>query len=388
MLTTRAAVLYQTGNAGPYASTRPLQIEELELSAPGRGEVLVEIASAGLCHSDLSVIDGNRPRVMPMVLGHEASGIVREVGPGVHDLAAGDHVVFSFVPVCRHCLPCTTGRAALCENGAKANVAGTLLGGERRFRSGAGHELHHHLGVSAFSQYTVAAQESLVKISRDLPLTTAALFGCAVMTGVGAVMNTAQVEPGSSVAVFGVGGVGLSVVMGARAAGAYPIIAVATQEHKLALARRAGATHTICIHDADPVAAIRDITGGGANYVFESVGDEEVLASAYAATRRGGTTITLGLPNPSRRLNISAVSLVAEERTLKGSYMGSCVPRRDIPRFIALYQAGLLPVDLLLSRTIALDEINDAFDALARGETVRQLIAFPAAKPAIALAAD
>jgi alcohol dehydrogenase len=390
MRTTRAAVLYQTGNSGPFAETLPLAIEELELGAPGPGEALVEIAAAGLCHSDLSVIDGNRPRVMPMVLGHEASGVVRELGPGISDLAVGDHVVFSFVPTCRHCLPCTTGRAALCENGARANGAGTLLGGARRFRGRAG-ELNHHLGVSAFSQYTVCAQQSLVKIDPAVPLTVAALFGCAVMTGVGAVMNTAQVEPGASVAVFGAGGVGLSVVMGAKAADAYPIVAVATQEHKLALARRAGATHTVRVADGDPVAAIREITAGGASYVFESVGDEAVLAQAYAATRRGGTTVTLGLPNPSRQLSLSAVSLVAEERTLKGSYMGSCVPSRDIPRFIAMYQAGLLPVDLLFTRTIALDEINLAFDRLARGEAVRQIITFPAAQEGqrpVAMAAD
>ena len=390
MQTTRAAVLYQTGNSAPYAESRPLAIEELTLSDPGPGEVLVEIAGAGLCHSDLSVIDGNRPRVMPMVLGHEASGIVREVGPGVSELAPGDHVIFAFVPACRHCVPCATGRAALCENGARSNVAGTLLGGARRFHGQAG-ELNHHLGVSAFSQFTVAAQESLVKIDPALPLTVAALFGCAVMTGVGAVMNTAKVEAGSSVAVFGVGGVGLSVIMGARAVGAYPIIAVATQAHKLALARRAGATHTLRVAEGDPVAAIRDLTSGGAAYCFESVGDEHVLAQAYAATRRGGTTVTLGLPNPSKQLNISAVSLVAEERTLKGSYMGSCVPRRDIPRFIALYQAGMLPVDLLFTRSIALDEINQAFDALASGEAVRQLITFPAANESrrnVALAAD
>ncbi len=389
MVTTAAAVLYKTAHQAPYAQARPLVIEELRLEGPGRGEVLVEIAGAGLCHSDLSVINGNRPRVMPMVLGHEASGVVREVGPEVSELRPGDHVVFAFVPACSHCLPCNSGRAALCENGAKSNVAGTLLGGSRRFHSAAGDALHHHLGVSAFSQYTVAAQESLVKIDPAVPLTIAALFGCAVMTGVGAVMNTAQVVPGSSVAVFGAGGVGLSTIMGARAAGAYPIIAVATQPHKLELARRAGATHTICVRDQDPVAAIRAITAGGAQYVFESVGDEQVLGQAYEATRRGGTTVTMGLPNPSRKLSISAVSLVAEERTLKGSYMGSCVPRRDIPRFIALYQAGLLPVELLLTREISLGEINAAFDALDRGEAVRQIITFPAAHHGrVALAAD
>jgi alcohol dehydrogenase len=294
----------------------------------------------------------------------------------VHELAAGDHVVFSFVPTCGHCIMCAVGRPALCENGAKANLAGTLLSGARRFRNRGGQALHHHLGVSAFTQFTVAAQESLVKVDPALPLETAALFGCAVMTGVGAVVNTARVEPGASVAVFGLGGVGLSAVMGAHLAGAWPIVAVDLVDSKLHLVREAGATHTVSAKDGDPVEAVRDLTGGGASYVFESVGSERVLAQAYQATRRGGTTVTIGLPHPGRQFAASAVSLVVEERTVRGSYMGSAVPRRDVPRFIALYQAGLLPVDRLLSRMIALDEINPAFDALAGGEAVRQVIRF------------
>lgn len=371
---TRAAVLYTMGDPAPYAQTQPLHIEDLELAGPERGEVLVEIAAAGLCHSDLSVIDGSRPRVMPMVMGHEASGIVRGIGAGVRDFAVGDHVVFSFVPVCGHCIPCAEGRPALCENGAKANTAGSLLDGGRRF-SKDGLALHHHLGVSAFSQFTVAAQESLVRIDSEIPLDKAALFGCAVMTGVGAVVNTARVAPGMSVAVFGMGGVGLSTVLGARAAGAYPIIAVDILDDKLALARELGATYTVNAAHDDPVEAIRTLTsGGGARYAFESVGSEKVLAQAYQATRRGGTTVTMGLPHPSKQLSIPAVSLVAEERVLMGSYMGSAVPRRDIPRFLALYKAGLLPVDRLHTHTIALDAINPAFDALAQGLAVRQLI--------------
>src|SRR5688572_5620114 len=209
---TRAAVLSEMGRPRPYAQSKPLVIEDLELDAPGDGEVLVEIAAAGLCHSDLSTIDGSRPRPLPMVLGHEASGVVRQIGPGVFDLAPGDHVVFSFVPSCGRCRPCATGRPALCENGARSNLAGTLLGQGRRFRTGTGQEVSHHLGVSAFSQLTVVAQESLVTIDRELPLQQAALFGCAVLTGVGAVVNTARVEAGASVAVFGLGGVGLSAV--------------------------------------------------------------------------------------------------------------------------------------------------------------------------------
>jgi alcohol dehydrogenase len=223
---TKAAVLYNMGAQSPYAKSLPLVIDEISLAGPSAGEVLVEIAGAGLCHSDLSVIDGSRPRTMPMVMGHEASGIVRDVGADVREFAPGDHVVFSFVPVCGRCSFCASGRGALCEPGARANVAGTLLSGARHFSDSKSMACNHHLGVSAFSQFTVAAQESLVKIDASLPLTTAALFGCAVMTGVGAVVNTARVTPGSSVAVFGMGGVGLSVIMGAHAIGAYPIIAI------------------------------------------------------------------------------------------------------------------------------------------------------------------
>lgn len=373
---TTAAVLYRADRPAPYAQSRPLAIEELELAPPGPGEVLVEIAAAGLCHSDLSVIDGSRPRALPVVLGHEAAGVVRETGPGVADLAPGDHVVFAFVPACGRCAPCASGRPALCEPGARANAAGALLSGRRLFSNAQGQPLHHHLGVSAFSRYTVAAQESLVRIDPALPLTTAALFGCAVMTGVGAVVNTARVEPGASVAVFGLGGVGLSAVMGARAAGAFPIVAVDLLPAKLALARELGATHTLDAGAGDLAEALRELTGGGAHYAFESVGSERVLALAYQATRRGGTTVAVGLPHPSRLFAVPAVSLVAEERTVKGSYMGSAVPRRDIPRFVALHQAGLLPVERLLSGTIALEQINPAFDALASGAAVRQVLCF------------
>lgn len=373
---TQAAILYEMEKPAPYAKSQPLVVAEVELEGPGPGEVLVEVVGAGLCHSDLSVIDGSRPRVMPMVMGHEAAGIVREVGPGVHDLQPDDHVVFSFVPMCGHCIYCAIGRPALCENGNRANVAGSLLDGSRHFRDPQGRELHHHLGVSAFSQYTVAAQESLIKIDPEVPLEKAALFGCAVITGMGAVVNTAQVEPGMSVAVFGLGGVGLSAVIGARLAGAYPLVAVDILDSKLELAQKLGATHTVNARAEDPVEAIKEITDGGTHYAFESVGNEQVLVQAYQATRRGGTTVTIGLPHPSRMFSVPAVGIVGEERTIKGSYMGSAVPRRDIPRFLKLYQAGLLPVDLLLTRTIKLDQINEAFDALAKGEAVRQVVRF------------
>jgi alcohol dehydrogenase len=220
----------------------------------------------------------------------------------------------------------------------------------------------------------VVARESIIPIDPEVPLEIAVMFGCAVITGVGAVVNTARVPPGSSVTVFGLGGVGLSAVMGARAAGADPIVAVDVVAAKLELAGRLGATHRIDARTADPVEAVRGLTGGGSEYAFECAGAEDSLAQAYAATARGGTTITVSLPHPSRHLSVSAVNLVVEERTVKGSYMGSAVPRRDIPRFLALHRAGLLPVEQLVSQTLILDEINGAFDALAEGQVVRQVV--------------
>lgn len=373
---TKAAVLYEMERPRPYADTLPLALEEVQVEPPGPGEVLVEIAAAGLCHSDLSVINGTRPWPIPLVLGHEAAGIVREAGNGVSDLKPGDHVVFSFLPVCGRCTNCVSGRGWLCERGVLANRAGTLLTGACRFRHQDGRKLHHHLGVSGFSQFTVAARESLVKIDNDVPLEIAVLFGCAVMTGVGAVVNTAKVAPGSSVAVFGLGGVGLSAILGARVAGASPIIAVDRLTSKLDLARQCGATHTVNASNVDAVAEVRELTNGGAETAIEAVGSEQVIAQAYAATRRGGKTVAIGLPHPSRQLTIPAVSLIAEERQLLGSYMGSCVPQRDIPRFLNLYRAGLLPVHLLKSREICLEQVNEAFDALDKGEVARQVIRF------------
>jgi alcohol dehydrogenase len=367
----RAALLENTGLPRPYAQSRPLRIAELELSPPGPHEMQVWVHAAGLCHSDLSVIDGSRPRPMPMVLGHEAAGVVETVGTEVTGFAPGDHVVFAFVPSCGACLPCAEGRPALCEPGAAANTAGVLLGGGRRW----GSTIHHHLGVSGFATHTVVSPHSAVKIDPALPLDIAALFGCAVMTGVGAVVNTARVPPGASVAVFGLGGVGLASVLGAVASGAWPIVVVDPSAEKRDLALSLGASHAVEAAEG-PITAIRQITSGGADYVFESVGSEIVLAQAYAATRRGGTTVAAGLPHPSKQFAVPAVSLVAEERTVKGSYMGSAVPLRDLPRFIALYQAGRLPVDRLLTHRIVLDEVNEAFDRLADGAGVRQVIVF------------
>jgi len=372
----RAAVLREMGLPAPYAQSKPLAIETIELAPPGAGELRVRVLAAGLCHSDLSVIDGSRPRPMPMVLGHEATGEIVELGEGVDGFAVGDRVVFSFVPMCGHCEPCAAGRPALCEPGAQANAEGRLLGGGMRWHDADHAPLQHHLGVSGFAEYTVTSAHSAVRIDRDLPPEIAALFGCAVMTGVGAVINTARVAPGESVAIFGLGGVGLAALLGARAASAYPLMAVDTVPEKLALARELGADLTIDASREDAVAAIREHTRGGAMHVIESVGNEKVLAQAYAATRRGGSTVTVGLPGPQQMLSIPAVSLTAEERTIKGSYMGSAVPSRDIPRYVALYRHGRLPVDRLLSHRLKLDDINVGFDRLKRGEAIRQVVLF------------
>lgn len=369
----RAAVLQEMGRPRPYAKSKPLVIEELELDPPGEGEVLVKIEAAGLCHSDLSVINGDRPRVTPMALGHEAAGVVVELGSGVRNLKTGDHVVMIFVPSCGHCLPCMEGRPALCEPGAVSNNDGTLISGARRLHR-QGNDIHHHMGVSAFADYAVCSQNSLIKVDASLPFAEAALFGCAVLTGVGAAVNTADVTPGTCVAVIGLGGVGLNAMLGARLCGAAQIIAIDVHDEKLKIARQLGADATFNAADKDCVEQVREATGGGADTVLEMAGSVKALDLAYRITRRGGTTVTAGLPHPDHKLEIQAVSLVAEERTIKGSYIGSCVPLRDVPRYIALYQQGLLPVDRLMGDKIGLDDINAAFDHLADGHTIRQIL--------------
>jgi alcohol dehydrogenase len=337
--------------------------------------VLVRIGAAGLCHSDLSVINGDRPRPLPMALGHEAAGVVEELGEGVSDLARGDHVVMVFMPSCGHCLPCAEGRPALCEPGATANGAGTLLTGARRLHCD-GVAVNHHLGCSAFAEYAVVSRRSLVKIDPDLPLEEAALFGCAVLTGVGAVVNTARVPAGASVAVIGLGGVGLASLLGAAAAGARRIVAVDLSDDKLGLARQLGATDTVNARDPDAAEQIRALTGGGVEFAFEMAGSIRALELAYRITRRGGTTVTAGLPPPTATLPLPVVNLVGEERTLKGSYIGTCVPARDLPHYVELYRRGRLPVDRLMSGRLKLEEINEGFDRLHEGKAVRQVIGF------------
>ena len=372
---TRAAVLHSMENPAPFAQSKPLKIEEIDLDAPGPGEVLVKMIAAGLCHSDLSVISGVRPRPVPMALGHEASAQVMQVGEGVSDLKAGDRVVLVFVPSCGHCMPCMEGRPALCEPGAESNGKGTLLSGERRLHLGS-QAVNHHVGVSAFAEHAVVSRRSCVKLEQDIDPIEAALFGCAVLTGVGAVVNTAKVQPGQTAAVIGLGGVGLCALLGAVASGARDIVAVDLHDSKLAIARSLGATITVNARDPDAVAKVKEATRGGLDFAFEMAGVIQSMEMSYRMTRRGGTTVTASLPHPQHNWPLQQVSLVAEERTVKGSYIGSCVPARDVPRYIGLYMAGKLPVDKLMGERMKLDDINAAFDRLDAGESMRDLVVF------------
>ena len=372
----RAAVLHQMGTERPYDQSKPLVIEEVELNSPQAGEILVRIHAAGLCHSDLSVIDGNRPRQMPMVLGHEAAGEVVELGPGVSDLSAGDHVVFSFVPICGQCMPCMTARPALCENGVAANNKGVLMGGGIRLHNTGHGSIHHHMGVSGFAEYVVVSRKSAVKIDPELPFDIAALFGCAVITGVGAVINTARLMLGQTVLITGLGGVGFAALLGALAAGASKIIVADLNHDKLKVAMDLGAHEVIDSSEPDALEQIRDLTSGGVDIGFEFAGVVQALEFTYNATARGGKTITAGLPHPSKMMQLAPVKLVAEERTLQGSYLGSCVPARDIPAYIALYQSGRLPVNKLMTHKLQLEEVNIGFERLAKGEAIRQVITF------------
>ncbi len=369
------AVLHAMGATTPYVQSKPLAIEAVELDAPGPGEVLVKIAAAGLCHSDLSVINGDRPRPTPMLLGHEAAGIVEATGDGVDDLKRGDHVVMVFVPSCGHCAPCAEGRPALCEPGAVANTAGTLLSGQLRLHRN-GQPLYHHLGCSAFAEYATVSRRSLVKIDPELPLAEAALFGCAVLTGVGAVVNTAKLAMGQTAAVIGLGGVGLAAVLGAVCAGASRIVAIDLADDKLQLAKGLGATDLFNAGLESIVDEVKAATRGGVDFAMEFAGSVKAMELAYKITRRGGTTISAGLPPPTHALQIPHVNMVAEERTIKGSYIGTCVPVRDLPRYIALYRQGRLPVDKLLSGRLKLEEINLGFDLLREGKAVRQVVEF------------
>ena len=369
----RAAVLYATVPEGgsSYAESKPLVLEELERPKPRAGELGVSITYSSLCHSDLSVVNGSRVRPLPMALGHEAVGRVEVIGEGVDDVAVGDHVVTVFVPSCGHCRACAAGRPALCHRAADVNGSGDLLHGRALLTTRVGARINHHLGVSAFADYAVVARESIVVIDDDVPDAVAALFGCAVLTGVGAVLNTAAVASDQSVVVFGLGAVGLSAVMGAALAQASTLIAVDPNRRKHQLALDCGAT-AACVPE-DAARLVAEATGDGADFAIEAVGSAKVIADCLSLVTRGGAVISVGLPHPSAELTVPALQFAGAGKRLLGSYMGDTVPDRDIPLYVDYWRRGMLPVELLHTDTKPLAEINEGLDALAAGDVVRRL---------------
>ena len=362
----KAAVLYELGGR--------LEVEDVELEEPKEGEVLVKVAAAGVCHSDLSVINGVIPWPLPAVLGHEGAGVVEAVGTGVNHLKAGDRVIFSFIPACGRCFYCLRGRPNLCEPCLR--LGGNLYDGTSRLTSAAGEPINHFSATSCFAQYTVVPQQGAIKIDTDAPLDKLALIGCCVTTGVGAVFNTARVEPGSSVAVFGCGGVGLSIIQGAAISGAHPVIAIDLREERLDLARELGATHTVDASREDAIRGIRDCTEGrGVDYAFEAIGNEETSSQAYRSIHWGGTCVMVGVPAADAKLTFDS-RLIVQERTIKGSMYGSSNPRVDFLSLVELYSAGKLKLDSMVTRTFPLDRINRAFDDLREGIGARSVITF------------
>ena len=372
-MTMKAAILRTTSAQRPFSVSKPLSIEEVELDPPKRGEVLIKVKAVGLCHSDLVAITGERAKPMPIVIGHEAAGIVEEIGQDVQGFAVGDHVVPSYVASCGRCEMCSVGRPALCEPATIANANAVLKDGTTRLRQGST-RIHHHSGVAGFAEYSVIPEEALVKIDKSVPFEHAALFGCGVVTGVGSVINTAQAKPGQFIAVVGLGGVGLSAVLAALAIGSGKVLALDLSEEKLAFARELGVHHALNAGDADVQAQIAALTGGGVHIAIETAGSNRALQMAYDITRRGGTTVTAGMPGPEAEITLSHLKIAAEERSIKGSYMGSCVAKRDIPRYLNMFQNGSLPVDKLMSRLIGFDDLNAAMDRLADAKTVREVL--------------
>jgi alcohol dehydrogenase len=364
----RGAVLEVIGAPRPYRDSRPISISELQLAPPGPGELLVKIEAASLCHSDLSVVNGSRVRPTPMLLGHEAAGKILEIGEGVEDVAVGQRVVMAFLPRCGACAGCRTNGKMPCIPGSQSNNAGVLLGGTHRL-SRQGQEIKHHLGVSGFATHAVVNRKSVVPVGDDVPPEVAALLGCAVLTGGGAVLNAANLGPDDTVAIVGLGGVGMAAVITALALGVKRVIGIDAIEQKLHRALELGA-HEAYTPEQAIDASIRP------EVVVEAAGHPKALETAVQLTAAGGTTVTVGLPSPDDRVSLSPLTLTAEARTIIGSYLGSAVPSRDIPIFEALWRDGKLPVSELVSSQLCLDDINEAMDTLAEGKAIRQVITF------------
>lgn len=367
-ITIRGAVLERSGLPRPYATSRPISISEVQLDPPGPGEVMVKISAAGLCHSDLSVVNNNRPRPLPMLLGHESAGTIVQLGPGVEDFEIGQHVVMTFLPRCGECDGCKTNGIIPCEVGSATNNEGTLMGGTRRL-SRNGEIIQHHLGVSGFADHAVVSTRSIVPIGDDVPWSIAAIFGCAILTGGGAVLNEIKPEPLDSIAVVGLGGVGMAAIITAKALGVREIVGIDMQESKCQMALDLGATSV-----ATPGEAEKSTTRFSA--VVEAAGHPKALETAFAITKPGGITVTVGLPAPNSVLQIDPLAITAQARRLHGSYLGSAVPSVDIPTYERLWRAGTLNAEGLVSSHIKLEDINEAMDNLADGLALRQIIDF------------
>lgn len=358
-----------------HAPNTTFSIETLTLDEPRAGEAQVKIAACGVCHSDYHLASGTTRHPMPVVCGHEGAGVVEAVGAGVTRVQPGDHVALSWTPDCGRCFYCLRGQPNLCETYTEPIWAGTMLDGTTRLRLN-GQPVYAYCGLATFAEYVVVPEQSCVKIRPDFPLEVAALVGCAVATGVGAALYTGGVRPGDSVVVIGCGGVGLNVIQGAALGGAAVIIAVDTNEAKMQLAREFGATHTL-LSDASMVDRVRALTGGrGAEFAFEAVGLPALQELALDLIRPGGMVVLAGLSAMGTGTNLPGAVITRQEKTIKGSYYGSVHPQRDFPLLLDLYSAGRLKLDQLISRTYRLDEINDAFDTMLRGETARGVIIF------------
>ena len=351
----------------------PCSVEEVQVESPKRGELMVKIAACGVCHSDLSATNGTIPMPPPLVIGHEAAGVVEEVGEGVSDVAVGDHVVIVWIPMCGKCRFCEEGRPALCDQAAKATT--TLPDGTPRYKDKDGNNLNHMAGVGVMSEYATVHRDNVLKIDPDIPLDKAALVGCAVMTGVGAALNTAKVKAGSEVAVFGCGGIGLNVIQGAALAGAEKIIAVDLEDKKLQFAEQFGATHRVNPNsDGDAVQKIMEITGGGADYAFECIGVPQVIGQAYACVRKGGTACVVGVTKADGMVTLPTFLMPFQEKVLVGSMYGSARPSLDFPRYLNLYKTNRLKLDELVTATYSIDDINRAFEDMEKGVNARGVI--------------
>ncbi len=352
-----------------------ISIEHVDLAAPGLGEVRVRIAAAGVCHSDLHVTTGAWDVPAPVVLGHEGSGVVTAVGPGVDDLEPGDHVVLSWVPGCGECRACQAGRPAQCALVASVvATGGTLYDGTTRLSNERG-QIHHYLGVSSYAEQVVVPRSGAIKVRKDAPLEDIAIVGCAIATGVGAVRNTADVQPDSTVAVIGCGGVGLACVQGARLAGASRIVAVDVVAEKLSLAKTLGATDTVDASAVeDVVAALREVLPDGYDYIFDAIGKIATTEQAIAALGLGGAAVIVGLPPAGERASFDPLALAEADQRILGSNYGSAVPERDIPQLVDEVMAGNLDLASMISARRPLAEAADALDDLAAGHALRQLL--------------